>query len=156
MTLVTATSMIRKLLSFKKKNIATVSRNETVEFIDKSKYIGLTCDGTSDFIGEEYMNISIAHNACVKPLSNFVIRSQMLINFSFLILHIRCTIRAETYYCVPYLSFRTYTVICKLNKMKGHDIGDSYLNDKKAAEFYRFFSRGSFCIFLALAFRALV
>lgn len=47
------------------------------------------------------MNISIAHNACVKYLSNFVIRSQMLINFSFLILHIRCTIRAETYYYVP-------------------------------------------------------
>lgn len=33
-----------------------------------------------------------------------------------------------------HLSFRTYTVICKLDKMKGHDIGDSYLN-KKAAEF---------------------
>ena len=59
MTLVTATSMIRKLLSFKKKNIATVSRNETVEFIDKSKYIGLTCDGTSDFIGEEYQSLWI-------------------------------------------------------------------------------------------------
>jgi hypothetical protein len=36
-----------------------------------------------------------------------------------------------------HLSFRTYTVICKLDKMKGHDIGDSYLNDKKAAEFLK-------------------
>ena len=49
----------KKAAEFFKKNIATVSRNETVEFIDKSKYIGLTCDGTSDFIGEEYESLWI-------------------------------------------------------------------------------------------------
>ncbi|XP_063408230.1 zinc finger protein 862-like [Mytilus trossulus] len=36
-----------------------------------------------------------------------------------------------------HLSFKTYNVICKLDQAKGLDVGNSYLNDKKACEFVK-------------------
>jgi len=34
-------------------------------------------------------------------------------------------------------SFRDYLLLCKLDKMKGLDVGDTYLNDKAAASFVK-------------------
>jgi hypothetical protein len=40
-------------------HISNVSRKETLQLLANSKYISVTCDGTSDFMGEEYESLYV-------------------------------------------------------------------------------------------------
>ena len=40
-------------------HISNVSRKETLQLLANSKYISVTCDGTNDFMGEEYESLHV-------------------------------------------------------------------------------------------------
>ena len=42
-------------------HIANVSRSDVNKLFDASKFISVTCDGTSDFMGDEYESLYVRH-----------------------------------------------------------------------------------------------